>query len=130
MQRLKIAVRAFCVVAFATGFVDLFAGVKLLIFGGGHLDGVANDPVLNSQVGFWGAIWFGFGLILWRASTHLHDEADLFRILCGIITLSGVARLVAAIMYGLPGPVLTAAMVLELVAGVGYFAWHRVLLRV
>ncbi len=55
---------------------------------------VAGDPVLNSQVGFWGAIWFGIGIILWRASSHLQDEVDLFRLLCGAMALSGLAAAV------------------------------------
>ncbi len=129
MHVLKLAIRAFCLIAFLTGAVDMFAGVHLLITGGAHLDNVTSDAVLNSQVAFWGAIWFGFGIVLWRASTHLRDEVSLFRILCAIIALSGLARLGSAVVYGLPGPVLTGAMILELVAGFGFLAWHSGALR-
>ena len=128
MRGLKLAIRSFCMIAFLTGAVDMFAGVHLLILGGADLHAVTSDAVLNSQVGFWGAIWFGFGFILWRASTHLGDERSLFRILCAIIILSGLARLGSAVAYGLPGPVLTGAMILELVAGVGFLAWHGAVL--
>ena len=124
MYGLRLAIRAFCLLAFLTGAIDMFAGVHLLIVGGAHLESVAGDAVLNSQVGFWGAIWFGFGLILWRASTRLREEAGLLRILCAIIALSGLARLGSAVAHGLPGPVLTGAMILELVAGVGFLVWH------
>ena len=51
MSGLKLATRLLCILAFMTGIVDMFAGVRLLIAGGGHLAGVATDPVLNSQVG-------------------------------------------------------------------------------
>ena len=129
MRALKLATRVFCLVAFLTGAVDMVAGVHLLVAGGARLDGVTKDAALNSQVAFWGAIWFGFGVILWRASTRLRDEVGLFRILCAVIALSGVARLGSAVAYGLPGPVLTGAMILELVAGVGFLAWHAALLR-
>ena len=129
MQGLKLAIRALCILAFVTGVVDMFAGVHLPIIGGGKLDSVANDPVLNSQIGFWGAIWFGFGIILWRTSANLRAEANLFRILCGTTALSGFARLGAAVAYGLPGPVLTIAMIVEIGAGVGFFFWHRVALQ-
>jgi len=71
--------------------------VGLLTVGGARLESVAHDPVLNSQVGFWGAIWFGYGIILWRTSSNLRDEAGLFRLLCGILVLSGLARVGAAI---------------------------------
>ena len=124
-----MAVRALCIIPFVTGVIDILDGVGLLILGGARLESVARDPILNSQVGFWGAIWLGFGVILWRASAHLRDEADLFRLLCGTVALSGVARLGAAFAYGLPGPVLTAAMVVELTAGVGFLLWHASALR-
>lgn len=129
MGGIKLASRALCVLAFVTGLVDMFAGIPLLIAGGGRLTSVAGDPVLNSQIGFWGAIWFGFGIVLWRTSGRLRAEAGLFRILCGIILLSGLARLVAALSYGLPGGALTTAMVVEIVGGAGLFLWHAAVLR-
>ena len=129
MHALKMAVRALCIIPFVTGVADIVNGVGLLTLAGAPLEGAANDPVLNSQIGFWGAIWFGFGLILWRASSHLQDEVDLFRLLCGTIALSGLARLGSAITYGLPSPVLTGAMLVELIAGVGFLLWHASALR-
>ncbi len=129
MHALKIAVRTLCIIPFVTGVVDTVNGVGLLTFAGARLEGVANDPVLNSQVGFWGAVWFGFGIILWRASSHLRDEVDLFRLLCGTIALSGLARVGSAFAYGLPGPVLTVAMTVELIAGMGFLLWHASALR-
>ncbi len=124
MHALKMAVRTLCIIPFVTGVADIVNGVGLLTLAGARLEGVANDPVLNSQVGFWGAIWFGFGIILWRASSHLRDEVDLFRLLCGTIALSGLARLGSAIVYGFPGPVLTGAMLVEIIAGAGFLLWH------
>ena len=124
MRILKAAVRVICVLAFVTGVADIVDGVGLLTAAGAHLASVARDPMLNSQIGFWGAIWFGFGVVLWRASSHLRDEADLFRLLCGTIVLSGVARLGAAFAYGLPGPVLTVAMTVEIIAGTGFLVLH------
>ena len=129
MHALKLAVRTLCIIPFVTGAIDIVNGVGLLTFGGAHLENVGSDPVLNSQVGFWGAIWFGFGIILWRASSHLRDEADLFRLLSGTIALSGLARFGAAFTYGLPGPVLTVAMIVELTTGVGFLLWHAFNLR-
>lgn len=120
MHALRMAVRALCTMPFVTGAVDIVDGVGLLALAGARLESVANDPVLNSQVGFWGAIWLGFGIILWRASSHLRDEADLLRLLCGTVVLSGLARLGSAFAHGLPGPVLTIAMSRELIAGTGF----------
>lgn len=124
MQALKTAVRVFCVIPFLTGLADIVDGAGLLTLAGAQLGPAAGDPVLNNQIGFWGAIWFGFGVILWRASSHLRDEADLFRLLCGILVLSGLARLGAAMAHGFPGPELAVAMAVELAGGVGLLLWH------
>ena len=129
MHALKLTVRAFCVIPFATGIADIVDGVGLLGTAGARLGAAAHDPVLNSQVGFWGAIWFGYGVVLWRASAHLADEADLFRLLSGILVLSGLARLGAALVYGWPGPILTVAMTVELLGGAGLLLWHSAALR-
>lgn len=129
MHALRMAVRMLCIIPFVTGGADIIDGVGLLTFAGARLESVASDPTLNSQVGFWGAIWFGFGIILWRASSHLQDEADVFRLLCGTIALSGLARLGSTFAYGLPGPVLTVAMSVELITGMGFLFWHASALR-
>ncbi len=129
MQGLQTAVRALCVLAFVTGLGDIVRGVGLLTLAGARLGDAANDPVLNSQIGFWGAMWFGFGLVLWRASSHLREEADLFRLLCGILLLSGLVRLGALIAYGYPGPVLTGALAVELIGGAGLLFWHASALK-
>ena len=91
---------------------------------GAQLGQAVNDPILNSQIGFRGAIWFGFGLIWWWASSHLHDEPGLFRLLCGILVLSGLARLGSVVAHGFPGPELMVAMTVELAGGVGLLLWH------
>lgn len=128
MERLAATVRALCAIPFITGTLDIIDGTGLLKSAGVPLEErTRRDPVLNSQVRFWGAIWLGYGIVLWRTSSHLRRDAALFKVLCGIFGLSGLARLASAIQYGLPGPVLTGAMAIELL-GVGLFGWHASLL--
>ena len=129
MQGLRIAVRALCVVSFLTGAADIVDGAGLLALAGARLGEAAADPVLDSQIGFWGAIWFGFGLVLWRAGARLRDDPGLFRLLCAILVLSGLARLGSALAHGFPGPELTVAMVVELAGGVGLLLWYASVLN-
>ncbi len=129
MHALTFAIRILCIIPFGTGVADMVNGVGLLEAAGARLNAVAHDPVLNSQVGFWGAIWLGFGVILWQTSSDLIGQADRFRLLSGILVLSGVARLGAAVIYGSPGPVLLVAMAVELLGGTGLLLWHRAILR-
>ncbi len=124
MRALKLAIRTLCIIPFATGIADMVDGVGLLDAAGARLGSVSQDPVLNSQVGFWGAIWFGFGIILWRASSHLVEEAVTFRLLSATLFLSGLARLGSAAAYGSPGPILTTAIVVEIAGGAGLLIWH------
>jgi hypothetical protein len=129
MQSLRIAVRAFCLLILFAGMMHLVDGVSFLLIAGAPVAGIFNDPVLNSQVRFWGAIWFGFGIVLWHAGNRLEADPALFRLLCGILGLSGLARLESAVMCGLPGPMLTAAMMIELVTAPCFLFWHAAALR-
>jgi len=130
MRNLMLTVRAFCVIPFVTSSLDLIDGVGLLKKAGVPLDeGSARDPMLNSQIRFFGAIWLGYGIVLWRASSRLRTEADLFKLLCGILGLSGLARLASAFQYGFPGVPLGGAILLEIVGSAGALRWHASLLR-
>jgi len=130
MKRLVTVIRIFCLLPFATGAADLVNGLALLKAAGSPLEGeIRTDPVMNSQVRFWGAIWFGYGILLWRTTSDLRKDAGSFRVLCAILALSGIGRLVSAIQYGSPGTVLTGAMAIELFGSAGLFGWHASLLR-
>ena len=129
MRGLKIAVRAFCLLILFAGLVHLVDGVSFLLVAGAPVAGIFNDPVLNSQVRFWGAIWFGFGIVLWHAGNRLETDPALFRLLCGILGLSGLARLESAVVFGLPGQMLTSAMAITLIAAPCFLFWHAIVLR-
>ncbi len=129
MRPLRLVVRIFCLLPLLTGSLDLVKGIPTLRQGGAVIpEGVAVDPALNSQIGFWGAIWLGYGLTLWRASADPRANAGLLRLQLGILFLSGVGRASAAVRFGLPGGPLRGAMVLELVGAPLLLLCHRVLL--
>lgn len=129
LRRLRLVVRIFCLLPLLTGTLDFVKGVPTLRRGGAVIpDNVAKDPALNSQIGFWGAIWLGYGLTLWRASADPRADAGLLRLQLGILFLSGIGRASAAIRFGPPSRPLREAMVLELVGPPVLLLWHRVLL--
>jgi hypothetical protein len=129
MRGLKIAVRVLCLLIVFAGMAQLVDGVSFLLIAGAPVASIFNDPVLNSQVRFWGAIWFGFGIVLWHASNRLESDPALFRLLCGILGLSGLARLESAVVFGLPGPMLTSAMAITLIAAPGLLFGHAIVWR-
>ncbi len=120
MRNLEIAVRAFCVVPFLTGGFDLLGGARFPKSAGVPLDDeLSANAVLDSQVRFCGAIWVGYGIILWRAAAQLRSDPDGFRVLCGILALSGLGRLASIMRCGSPGVPLTSAMAVELMGAAG-----------
>ena len=127
---LVIVLRIFCVLPFVTGAGDLLAGTKLLVLSGAVLPpAAALDPVLNSQVKFWGAIWFGYGLLLWWASLDLRGRAVVFRLLMGTLLLAGLGRALARYEYGAGPSALLAALLVEVVGSAALLLWHWRLLR-
>ena len=127
---LRTTLRIFCVIPFLTGAVDMVGGAKFLAATGAHLALPAiTDPLLNNQMGFWGGIWFGFGITLWYAGARLRTEPTLLRILLGVLFLSGIGRAISVALHGWTVPVLTGAMALELLGPAIVWPWHAQLLR-
>lgn len=130
MRALVIAIRVFCLLPFATGLADLVFGARVFATTGLTLPAaITSSPALNSQIGFWGAIWFGTALLLWKCTTDLVGHRDWFYLLCGILFLSGVGRAIAAVRFGLPPAPLLGAMLLELIGMPLAILWHRLVLR-
>lgn len=112
---LRAVARLFCLIPLATGLGDIAQGAGFLATAGAELPpGTLADPVLNSQLMFAGAIWLGYAPLIWYATGDLSRRAALFRLLFGLIFLSGIARVLAMIRYGSPGAILTGATAVEL----------------
>ncbi|GJG89364.1 hypothetical protein tb265_45450 [Gemmatimonadetes bacterium T265] len=93
MKTLTSVVRLSCIVPFATGLGDLLFGAGIFGATGVKLsDNAVRSPALNSQIGFWGAMWFGFGLLLWTCSSDLVASRDWSDLLCEVLFLSGSGR--------------------------------------
>jgi hypothetical protein len=104
---------------------DLVLGARVLSAAGAALSGEAlSDPVLKSHIRFWGAIWFGFGVVLYVVARDLHAHALWFRLLCGVLFLSGIGRAVSMPQFELPPPPLIGAAALELVGIPLLLWWH------
>ena len=90
---------------------------------------VTRDAILNSEIRFWGAIWFGYGVTLWWASVDLRGRGDVLRILLGTLFLSGLGRALSVAQFGWGSSVLNGAMILEIVGSPALLVWHAQLLR-
>lgn len=127
---LSVVLRVFCLVPFLTGAADLWLGAKILTLSGVAMpEQVTRDAILNSEIRFWGAIWFGYGVALWWTSFDLRARADMLRILLGTLFLSGLGRALSTTQFGWASSVLTGAMILEIVGPPVLLVWHARRLR-
>ena len=125
-----MTLRCFCALPLVTGLADVLSGVAPLVAAGARIvPTTAVDPTLASQVGFWGAIWFGYGVGLWWAAGDLRGRAVPVRIAVAVLFLSGLARALAWVRFGAPAAPLVGADVLELVGSPLAWAWHRRVVR-
>lgn len=125
LRALKIVIRLFCALPFTTGAADLFGGARILVSAGAVLAGTtATDPVLNNQIKFWGAIWFGYGIALWWTSYDLQHRSAMLRILLATLLLSGLGRALSVFQFGWAFAPLTIAMIIEIVGSISLLVWQ------
>jgi hypothetical protein len=125
MRALKILIRTLCVIPLATGAVDFLMGASALTAVNATLPVDAlTDASLNSQLRFFGAIWFGFGALLWRVAGDLKTHAHVFRLMCFTLILSGVGRLISLVQFGVPALPFVIATIVEVVVIPGVLFWH------
>jgi Domain of unknown function (DUF4345) len=125
MYKLKIVLRTLCVIPLATGVLDFFLGAGALAVVDTALPGEAMaDPSLNSQLRFFGAIWFGFGLLLWHVAGDLKTHATWFRLMCFVLILSGIGRLISWVEFGTPAIPFVVATVIEVIVIPFMLFWH------
>jgi hypothetical protein len=130
MNKLKVVIRILCLVPLLTGLADLILGAGALSSVGVDLSRtVLENATLNSQLRFFAAIWFGFGVMLWIVAGDLVQQATWFKLMCWILILSGVGRLASIIQFGLPAPPFIGATFLELAGIPLLLIWHSQLLR-
>ena len=102
-RRLRVTLRCFCALPLTTGLGDILTGVAPLIAAGARIDrATAVDPTLVSQVAFWGAVWFGYGIGLWWAAGDVRGRATPVQIALAVLLLGGLARAFAWARFGAP----------------------------
>ena len=117
-------------IPFTTGLLEVFAGTRVLTAGGASIPpATAVDPVLNSQLAFAGALWFGYGFALWWTSGDVVARAPILRILLLMLLLAALGRALAWLRFGWLGAVMTGGMLFELGSAVLLLAWLAAVVR-
>lgn len=118
--------RALRAVFYAGGTVATAAGLHTAVLGARSLPGqdVAN-PVLESELRFFAAIYVAYGLAALRTAPHAEKEVERVRALAATILLAGVARAGGWLATGRPHPLQRVLLAVELTLPAAVAALQR-----
>ena len=103
MAALTTLLKFIAPVPILVGLMHLVLGLQTDVLLGANVAAeLLNDPVLDSQNRFYGAIFIGYGALIFLGTTNLRQHATLFRILSGGVFLGGLARVVSIALHGVP----------------------------
>ena len=100
-----------------------------LLLGAQLPEDVISDPVLDSQNRFYGVVFMGFGALLFVCSSDVVKYATVLRITLGFVLLGGVARVISIVLFGLPTPLVSGLILVELIGVPLLLIWHAKVLR-
>ncbi|KAF5984432.1 hypothetical protein FCOIX_2690 [Fusarium coicis] len=115
-QFLSRGLKIFAIFSMFTGTVDLITGHKLVIPESERA--LLPTPTLafvDSQLRFLGAIWSGYGMVLWWASNNLQARKVPLSLLGTAMVIAGIGRLTSGLTLGWTPSGLKIAAAAELV---------------
>lgn len=122
-RALQIATVVLALIPILTGIITML-GVSDPLYAG---SGVPALPVLDSNLRFFGGLWFGLGLGLLWLVPRIESESVLYRVVWAGIFLGGIGRLLSMVMVGLPPMPFICFTALELIGAPLFVYWqHRV----
>ncbi|THC91133.1 hypothetical protein EYZ11_009403 [Aspergillus tanneri] len=87
--------------AMLTGSMDVIFGADMITSAAGPLPlGSPAITLLDSQIRYLGAMWAGYGVMLWWTSNDLQTRKAPLDLLAGIMFVGGIGRLVSGMRAG------------------------------
>jgi hypothetical protein len=102
MTAFRITIRALAILALVTGSIDVLLGLAAQATLGAALEEGYGDPLLNSQIRYLGAVWLGFGALLWHCLSDLPKYRSVLRGALLIVFLGGLGRVASVMQFGFP----------------------------
>ncbi|EKJ75808.1 hypothetical protein NXS19_008399 [Fusarium pseudograminearum] len=113
---LAIGLKVFSIFSMATSTADVIAGHKALIPASERaLLPKSTLSVLDNQLRFLGAVWGGYGALLWWASNDLETRQTPLAVLGAVMFIAGIGRTASGLATGWGAPWLKVAAGIELV---------------
>ena len=88
------------------------------------MQGVWGDVALDSHYRYLSGLLLAIGVGFWTAIPDIERQGERFALLTLIVVTGGFFRAVGLVMTGQPGPVMTAALLVELVVTPAIYLWQ------
>ncbi len=122
-RALQIATAVLALIPILTGIITML-GVSDPLYASSSVPAL---PVLDSNLRFFGGLWFGLGLALLWLVPRIESESVLYRVVWAGIFLGGIGRLLSIVMVGAPPLPFVGFTLLELIGAPLFVYWqHRV----
>jgi hypothetical protein len=117
---LQIATGLLGVIPVLTGIITMF-GLSDPIYAAAKIPA---NPLLDSNLRFFGGVWLGLGLALYWLFPSIDKQTVLFRVLWGMIFLGGIGRLLSMVLVGAP-PLPFVGFTAPEIIGAPFFIWWQ-----
>lgn len=120
LRQLQLLTAILALVPIVTGVLTML-GIHDPLYRGLNLPA---DPLLDSNLRFFGGVWLGLGLTALWLLPRLARQTALFRAIWGMIFIGGLGRLVSAFAVGWPPIPFIGFTALELVGAPLFVVWQ------
>ena len=115
--------RALQVAVAIAGLVPVLGGLLGARFGAAMLGG-GGDVGFDSHYRYLSGLLLAIGLAFWSTIPKIETHGERFAILTFIVAVGGFCRAMGLLANGFPGPLMTAALGMELVVTPALYLWQ------
>ena len=106
------------------GLVPVSAGLAGALLGPLLLNQVG-DSALDSHFRYLSGLLLGIGLAFWTTIPNIERQGQRFAILTVIVVTGGFCRAIGMLVIGPPGPVMSLALIMEVVVTPLLYLWRE-----
>ena len=121
--------RALQVAVAIAGLIPVVGGLLGARFGAAFLGG-GGDVGFDSHYRYLSGLLFGVGLAFWSTVPKIETHGERFAVLTFIVALGGFCRAMGLLANGFPGPLMTAALGMELIVTPALYLWQSRVARI
>jgi len=107
--------------------VSLLTGINILFGGAEAVPGVNAhvEASVDSELRFFSVFWLAYGVFCLWVTRNMKLRQHFIPAIAAIFFLGGIARMISALLAGMPSAVLIPAMILELVLPILMYGLYK-----